>query len=374
MEREFECLICADILNDAVEITCCNSLCCQGCFDEVIKREDPLCPNCRAPKGGSRPNVPVRRMVSNLPAECPNRCGEKVTRGTLEEHKAKCPLGVVICARSERCPPVLRKELEQHRLNMCPLRPVPCPNCGDDVVYEEMQKHLDAECQEGKVECQNCHAGLLRKELTDHEDECPEAKISCTFSVFGCKKRPKRKNEEDHMKDSMHIHLSTLVDSVCEMKSAMKGLTKKLKVEEKLRLEAEKCAAKFRWTIKWDDCKDLPTGKTIESKTFSQFGHQWCLLLYPNGEEQLAENVPRYISVYLKPTTAVEFPIGWRIVMVNSDPSKNVRVNSEHLFKGAYGLGYRKFHGRNSISEESGFLCGGILELQLFFTMCSVTK
>mmetsp|Transcript_48827 Transcript_48827/g.126479 ORF Transcript_48827/g.126479 Transcript_48827/m.126479 type:complete len:102 (+) Transcript_48827:154-459(+) len=83
------CAICMCAAENAVETSCCHSVFCEGCLDEVKGRGD-TCPTCRNTPLQYNPSILARRMLGGQPVTCPYSCGEKTTRGELERHKALC--------------------------------------------------------------------------------------------------------------------------------------------------------------------------------------------------------------------------------------------------------------------------------------------
>lgn len=87
----FCCAVCLEYAIDAVETTCCAHIFCEACVRSLPPASP--CPSCRS--HGRRvhvePNLPVRRALSRLPAECPLACGAKgLTRESLESHRGVC--------------------------------------------------------------------------------------------------------------------------------------------------------------------------------------------------------------------------------------------------------------------------------------------
>ncbi|KAL0219152.1 hypothetical protein P9112_004805 [Eukaryota sp. TZLM1-RC] len=86
---DLRCPICLEVLQDAIEASCCHSLFCQDCV--VVDK----CPSCRS-SFNSFPNHPIRRLVAGLAATC-SLCHYNTTRGDFTIHFKKCP------KRKRRC-------------------------------------------------------------------------------------------------------------------------------------------------------------------------------------------------------------------------------------------------------------------------------
>ncbi|KAL0249398.1 hypothetical protein GEMRC1_004630 [Eukaryota sp. GEM-RC1] len=80
----FTCPICLSILVNAVESSCCGNLFCSQCC------KSSSCPQCRSRSFKVSSNLPVRRMISNLPVEC-KYCAHTTTRSEFKTHFIRCP-------------------------------------------------------------------------------------------------------------------------------------------------------------------------------------------------------------------------------------------------------------------------------------------
>jgi hypothetical protein len=94
------CLICLDVCEQAVECESCTHLMCEGCYKSLARVE---CPNCRKFNFAALPSKFARKLIGSLPTDCPNGCGQHLTRGDLEEHEATCPEKKFNCAMAEGC-------------------------------------------------------------------------------------------------------------------------------------------------------------------------------------------------------------------------------------------------------------------------------
>ena len=89
IEEEFQCPICLELAEDAVETECCNHAYCEE-HAKTIAAGGGMCPTCRATPFRYRPAVMVRRLINNLPTECPFCKSATIQRGNLEDHKKTC--------------------------------------------------------------------------------------------------------------------------------------------------------------------------------------------------------------------------------------------------------------------------------------------
>ncbi|KAL0217484.1 hypothetical protein RCL1_008065 [Eukaryota sp. TZLM3-RCL] len=113
--KNFGCIICLEIMTDPVETQCCHNLFCSSCITQ-----QPLqnCPCCRAPGPTIVPNVPVKRMIDDLPVSC-NYCNKSGTRGEFGDH-----------------------------MRNCSGRPLNCNICGHSVIMEQAISHLQSHMEE----------------------------------------------------------------------------------------------------------------------------------------------------------------------------------------------------------------------------------
>lgn len=88
---EFHCGICSDYFNDAIETACCHNLACESCFINQAN-----CPWCKCSEMKYTSSYPIRRIVSNLPTNCPD-CEMAMKRRELPTHTLSCPKRKISC-------------------------------------------------------------------------------------------------------------------------------------------------------------------------------------------------------------------------------------------------------------------------------------
>ncbi|KAL0214704.1 hypothetical protein P9112_006888 [Eukaryota sp. TZLM1-RC] len=101
---DLRCPICLDVLQDAIEASCCHSLFCQDCA--VVDK----CPSCRSSFKSSA-NHPIRRMVAGLATTC-SLCNYNTTRGEFAVHFRRCPKRARSCKMCSK--PVSIAEMGSH--------------------------------------------------------------------------------------------------------------------------------------------------------------------------------------------------------------------------------------------------------------------
>jgi len=99
-----------------------------------------------------------------------------------------------------------RRQLAEHEAG-CEYRVVACERCQDRFVAQESDQHL-LSCKGVEVECpQECGKMVLRGDLAEHEQECGEAVVCCSFADYGCQMRGKRRKISEHEEQATFIHL-----------------------------------------------------------------------------------------------------------------------------------------------------------------------
>lgn len=197
------CPICLDIFEDAVETPCCHNLFCERCIKQTTSC--PLC-NLRI-VGQLRPNIPIRRLVHELSINCPNEdCGQISKIGDIDKHLSRCKYTPVPCPNSGECGKILRKNLDEHKLNECPFRIVNCLlECGLMLPLNDMDEHIREDCQKFEIQCKNnCGASIPRGKMQYHIGHvCPLEIVECPNkgeSLFeeGCVIKLKRRELDSH--------------------------------------------------------------------------------------------------------------------------------------------------------------------------------
>ena len=121
----------------------------------------------------------------------------------LEEHlNEQCLYQKIKCSNKE-CNEILkRKELNYHLIN-CKFSnniiKIKCNNCNKEFNFENISEHYNS-CSESMIECDiGCGKIIKRKELEEHKTNiCPKKLIKCKYWNKGCKKLIERKNIGDH--------------------------------------------------------------------------------------------------------------------------------------------------------------------------------
>jgi hypothetical protein len=124
----------------------------------------------------------------------------------MDKHLKICKFTPIMCPNNELCGKIIRKDVERHRLEICPYRIVECfLMCGLMLPLNDMEDHIRDECPKTQMQCKNnCGYIVERGEVERHINiDCPFEVIDCPNkgeNLFeeGCSVRLKRKEMETH--------------------------------------------------------------------------------------------------------------------------------------------------------------------------------
>jgi len=178
MLSQLECLICKEVMYNAMESECCGVGCCESCTN-ISKLNSTKCPQCRKIVIW-KSNKLVRKMISELSFICPD-CSQTTTRSEWENHKKKCTDNKLTCKYPNCTVTGTQKEIEKHD-QICGLRFSTCKNCKEDIRLSEMEQHVKFNCLSRFIICELCETPLEARQLKDHrESECSFRVLSCTI-------------------------------------------------------------------------------------------------------------------------------------------------------------------------------------------------
>ena len=212
--KSLECSICLLTLRDPHVISCCGNEFCQVCIEHVKKDGKP-CPLCNEQDFTTMLHKKLVREVNALVICCPQKelgCeweGElgKVYGHLYPEYGGINGCGYVIIACSYDCGmQVQRQKLHEHKMEICPKRPV-------EMQVASLLKKFEAMDAENK---------LLRQELQAHEKEMREMKSTYEGEINQLKQKL---DENDR--------------AYGKLKESQKAM--KFQVEENLKGLEEKC-------------------------------------------------------------------------------------------------------------------------------------
>ena len=405
----------------------CGHLFCEKCLRTLVPRDEypyyciaPVrkpprltrtlkCPTCRTACEGWFEDKNAGRRVNSLQVNCSNRsCEWKGSLCQLDDHKAGrgcqgCQYEPVFC--TSRCgEKVVRRNLEEHKKNECVLRPENCRYCRWLGTHESMNNHY-LECQKYPIPCpNNCgKKNIPVQEVEGHLQECPEQVINCVHSNLGCRGVFKRRTSESHYKDAVATHLSlslARVDLLTQIVIEMRGKgpsngasastrTDPLSFLPRPWLENTKLFPSMPRIIRFDQFskKKKQNGVRWTSDPFftTPTGYKLCLQVYANGNKE--EN-KGHISVF---TVLQRGPnediLSWpfdrtvSVTLLNQLEDrhhhfeltnfKNDRHNFSRIEPGAdsaaTGLGQRKFISHGDLDKKQTRNCQYLRDDCLFF-------
>ena len=238
------CPICTKLLRCAYQTRCCGHLLCRDCSGQLQATPKVRCPFCQESGLDTVEDKHFTRVVRNLRVHCYHHqagCGWEgelrdltshvsVTKNTCDYVFVKCVYG---CSEDVR-----RRELQLHKRECCPKRPMTCEHCSYHNTYDIVVKKHYPICEQFPVLCPN-HCGLTsepapkvttlamrhtvrrarkfeppkfkRKALELHlQTVCPEEEIECKYSIAGCPVKLVRKQMSSHLQEAMETHVELL--------------------------------------------------------------------------------------------------------------------------------------------------------------------
>ena len=212
--EEAKCPVCLEIMKNPV-ITSCDHLFCENCI-----KDQPTCPTCRE-RFTTTPDRGSVRIVKAFKVKCPNSvegCEWQGDLGDAEEHleekcqhqKVECPNG---CGEKMK-----RKTIQLHTQSDCTHRPYKCPHCDHKGVYKDVTTVHYTTCGDFPLSCPaGCRLVIKRRNMESHlSTKCPEEYISCKYVMFGCDTAVKRREKETHFSDNT-FHLKKSMESQLAM-------------------------------------------------------------------------------------------------------------------------------------------------------------
>ena len=229
------CIICFGLLEKAVATNCCGKMMCQSHWYMEKKNRQRSCPNCRVWRYTASSNVVIDRIIKDLKVHCLHHEDGCEWTGDLSaepDHRrieSGCPFKPVWCPNS--CgESIRRKDMKNHLLEECSLRPSYCYFCPFSGTKAEVNSHSEM-CTEHPIACPNrCSEDIFpRRNLDAHLQVCPDKTFPCAFAKSGCKAVLKKKEVDEHMTSATSQHLVLLLGQNCRLQEEIELL----KTEEK---------------------------------------------------------------------------------------------------------------------------------------------
>ena len=235
---ELICPICHCILEEPQQ-TNCGHLFCSKCLQSAessrtsrvtslwqIDEKSLECPLCRtvSPRGAFY-DARTNRQIQNLQVVCTNApCTWTGSLCELSNHRngtkcEGCLYEAVTCPNDCQTTNILRKDLADHRKNVCPLREEACKHCRVMLQHCKMADHFMSSCQEYPIQCPNeCgKTNIPLKNINAHILKCPESKMTCPYQKIGCSHTFPRKHLQTHMDEGKDHHLQLTLDQVSRL-------------------------------------------------------------------------------------------------------------------------------------------------------------
>ena len=155
---------------------------------------------------------------------------------------------------------VQRRQLDEHKASLCPQRPFSCEYCGYSATFQEVTVQHWKLCEAFPVDCpHHCMVGkIARAELQSHlNNACPHQEVVCEFSHAGCSVQVPRqalaqhlaKNFQHHMaimSSSLMAEVAGLKDSLLKKSTEDERKTQELEVQLELRKENDSLRDKIK--------------------------------------------------------------------------------------------------------------------------------
>ena len=234
---DYQCMICAKVLNEPHLTDCCGQHFCQACLEQWFKKQaKKICPHCRSETFAHMRDLPLKRKIDVLEVYCPNQdggCKEVMKLGVLNDHKNKCGFATVTCTQG--CGKlILRKDLTQHCNDECLKRKIKCKYCSKVDRYEVINGMHTIVCEEYPMKCpRGCQSvdEIKRKDLKKHAEVCPLEEVQCPFSEAGCDASFLRKDLSIHIEANGQQHLMKMMIAYNMLKEDFKRMSSLVAIE-----------------------------------------------------------------------------------------------------------------------------------------------
>ncbi|ETO05248.1 hypothetical protein RFI_32149 [Reticulomyxa filosa] len=189
--KNFECLLCKQIANNAMELTCDEHeeqkdvlSIGESCLMQWLKEQNKQCPVGKHDKCNYVKAKVVRRCVDELTAICPREFARQL--GQKQDHQMKEGY-----ATTEKSPEMKHcctfegkiKEMKEHLEQFCPLKPLECKfkafGCDEVFFSFNLEQHLQSQVQK-HLDLLWAHTGMIQQNL----DQCHQKEKAQTVKFF----------------------------------------------------------------------------------------------------------------------------------------------------------------------------------------------
>ena len=136
VSQSFHCIICTNVIKDAVMCPQNEHLFCRTCITRYLMNSQK-CSTCMEPltvETLSQAPRGVKNLLSELKIRCEfsdRGCGKFIELGDLEKHVADCGFAPAVCSNKGCQLEVNKQDLLHHETAVCELRRVKCHSCND---------------------------------------------------------------------------------------------------------------------------------------------------------------------------------------------------------------------------------------------------
>ena len=222
--EDFYCKRCGLVAREIVIASCCAESYCKGCI-QAVKQDNKPCPGCEAKSFEFMSHVKYDKKITALKISCSLKergCGWSGPLASLDAHlhpdTGDCEYADVDCPL--KCgQKVSKKTLEHHTAKECVQRDYICPYCAFKAAYEIVTEIHWPECSYFPLACPNrCGVTCERPTMEDHMKICPLEEVACEFEHVGCSGKFRREEEEQHMREKSQTHLVMMATACEQMK------------------------------------------------------------------------------------------------------------------------------------------------------------
>jgi len=195
--KELNCGICALIIHNAMH-GCINHAFCKSCIMKHIE--------CRI------------RIDGNV--KCPGGCGLVIDPSKLEPNKFADRMINTLTTKcgNENCmwQGDLLDLVQVHQMN-CDYLQQYCSNagCWETYLQKDLLQHEEA-CLFKLIPCSYCHTNIFRKIKENHEFECSNEKVNCSYYDLGCEMQLCRKDVASHEETHQATHMRLLQQNLTQ--------------------------------------------------------------------------------------------------------------------------------------------------------------
>ena len=220
---DFYCKKCTLVARKLTFTSCCGDSYCHACIADILQQAKP-CPACGVEKFETYPQIKFQQRIRGLQVYCSMKrrgCGWCGTLEQLDTHlnpdldncqyvDTSCPLN---CKQT-----IPKNKMEQHVAEECVQRDYGCQHCAFKATYEVVVDTHWPECVYLPLPCPNlCGVTCERGLMEDHMAMCRLEEVACEFTGVGCDTKLKREEQEEHIRQNTHKHLTITAAAAVKM-------------------------------------------------------------------------------------------------------------------------------------------------------------